>query len=628
MSRRLACLFLTLSFLTPVTRAQQAAPPKEAVEAIKVTYTKREVMIPMRDGVKLFTAVYEPKDTTRSYPFILTRTPYSVSPYGVDAYRSPLHPNPLFQKEGFIFVFQDVRGRFMSEGVFNNMTPHIDQKRGNQDIDESSDTFDTIDWLIKNVQNHNGKVGQWGISYPGFYAAAGMIDAHPALKAVSPQAPVSDWFTGDDFGRNGTLWLPHGFNFMNVFGRPRPKPTTEWSKGAEQGTPDGYDFFLRLGALPNADTKYFKGEVAFWQEMMSHGTNDAFWKSRNIRPHLKNIKPAVLTVGGWFDAENLFGALQVYEHVEKLNPGADNKLVMGPWIHGGWARTSGDKLGHALFGSKTSEFYQSEIEFPFFMHHLKGAVDPKLPEARVFETGKNQWRSFDVWPPASVEKKKLFLHEGGKLSFETPKEPIGASRFVSDPNKPVPYTESVAIGMTKEYMTDDQRFASRRPDVLSFTSESLNEDITLAGSLSPELFVAITGTDADWVVKLIDVFPDGEKDHPELDKDPNWHRGAYQMLIRGEVMRGKFRESLEKPKAFVPNQVTKVAYRMNDILHTFQKGHRIMIQIQSTWFPLMDRNPQRFLDIHKAKDSDFKAQTHTIFHNAHQSSSLGVSVLR
>ena len=603
----------------------------QGLEAVKAKYEKREVLVPMRDGTRLFTAIYVPKDASpeHPYPVVMQRTPYSVAPYGADQYKPDLGPSPLFGTEGFIFVYQDVRGRLMSEGAFVNMTPHRDVKKGPADVDESSDTFDTVDWVLKHLPT-NGRVGQWGISYPGFYTAAGMIDAHPALMAVSPQAPIVDWFTGDDFHRNGTLWLPHAFNFMVNFGRPRPVPTTDWGKPFEHGMADGYAYFLRMGSL--AHSRDVAKGIPFWLEMLDHPNYDAFWQARNLRPHLKGIRPAVLTVGGLFDAENLYGALQVYQTANANSPNGDVKLVMGPWSHGGWARGTGEFLGKAAFGSKTSVHFQEKVEFPFFMHHLKGAPDPKLPEATMFNTGANQWRSFEAWPP-KTESKKLYFLPGGKLAFEAPKAGARIS-FTSDPAKPVPFIENVAIGMTKEYMTDDQRFAATRPDVLVFQTEPLAEDLTFAGPLLPELRIATTGRDADWVVKLIDVHPDdyrdpreplaeGERGGPTYPKS-----GGYQMLVRGEVMRGRFRDSFSKPQPFTPGLPTRVAYPMNDVLHTFKKGHRIMVQVQSSWFPLMDRNPQTWVpNINAAKDTDFKAQVHTVFLGGSQPSNLGVHLL-
>jgi putative CocE/NonD family hydrolase len=447
---------------------------------------------------------------------------------------------------------------------------------------------------------------------------------------VSPEAPITDWFAGDDFHRNGALWLPHAFNFMVSFGQPRPRPTAEWPKAFHHGTSDGYAWFLRLG--PTGDTRQYTKDVAFWNEMLDHPDYDAFWQARNLRPQLKDVKPAVLTVGGWFDAENLYGALQVFKTLGSQSPATDSRLVMGPWFHGGWERSKGDHLGPVQFGADTSAWFQTEVLFPFFMQHLKDAKNPALPKATVFETGANRWRQLDAWPPKTATQARVYFQPGGRLAFTAPPADGGADTFPSDPAKPVPFTEQVAIGMPKDYMTADQRFAGRRPDVLVFQTEPLAEDLTLAGPLRPELFVATTGTDADWVVKLIDVYPDDFHNPDFKESGLPWDRtpnpmGGYQQLVRGEVMRGKFRDSLSRPAPFTPGQPTRVAWSMNDIFHTFKKGHRVMVQIQSTWFPLMDRNPQVFMDINKAKARDYQKATHTIFHDAARPSFVGIIIM-
>jgi len=604
----------------------------QAQDYVRANYTKFEYRIPMRDGVKLFTSVYVPKDDGQKYPILLSRTPYSVAPYGADAYKASLGPSDRFMRDGYIFVYQDVRGRMMSEGEFADVRPHLAVKSGPADIDESTDTYDTIEWLLKHVPNHNGRVGLYGISYPGFYTSAGMIDAHPALKAASPQAPIADWFVGDDFHHNGALYLPHAFSFFSGFGRPRPKPTTSSGSRFNFGTEDGYQFYLNLGPMTNANARHFKGEIAFWNDLMAHETYDAFWQARNLRPHLKNIKPAVMTVGGWFDAEDLFGALETYKSVERQSPGASNILVMGPWAHGGWARGDGDFLGDVRFGAKTSAFYRDEIEFPFFAHHLKDKADPKLPEAYVFETGRNQWRRMDAWPPPQAVARDLYLAPGGRLSWQAPAEAEAFDQYVSDPAKPVPYINQVAIGMTREHMVDDQRFASRRPDVLTFMTEVLEADVTVAGPVRPSLQVSTTGTDSDWVVKLIDVYPDiypepSQAADPALAQRAAARMGGYQQLVRGEAMRGKFRNSYERPEAFVPGQVTNVEYVMPDVFHTFRAGHRIMIQIQSSWFPLVNLNPQTFCNVNTATAADFKPATQRVYRSRAAASRVTLRVL-
>lgn len=618
---------LIVPFIATSTRAQAPADKtKQELEQVMAKYTKYEYKIPMRDGKKLFTSVYVPKDTTQTYPILLTRTPYTCRPYGVDQYRHNVGPSAHFVKSGYIFAIQDVRGRWMSEGDFVNVRPHNPEKKA-QEIDESSDTYDTIEFLLKKVQGNNGKVGLWGISYPGFYTAAGMIAAHPALKAASPQAPVIDWFVGDDWHHNGALFLPHIFNYMVNFGKPRPEPTRKDKQKFDHDTPDGYDFFLKMGPLSNADAKYMKGDVAFWNEVMKHGTYDEFWKARNLRPHLKDIKPAVLVVGGWFDAENLFGAIETYKRVKATSPKTPNTLVMGPWLHGGWNSQDGDKLGFVHFNDKTSLFYREKIEFPFFEEHLKGKGKFAAPAAWVFETGRNQWRTYDAWPPKSAKQVSYFFHPRGKLLTEAPAENGDESfdEYISDPAKPVPYMDKTTIGMSAEYMVADQRHAARRPDVVVYETEPLEEDVTIAGPIRADLRVSTTGTDSDWVVKVIDVYP---SDYPDPKPNPaDVRMGGFQQLVRGDVMRGKFRNSYERPEAFDPGKPTTVAFDVPDTFHTFRAGHKIMIQVQSTWFPLVDRNPQTFCDIYAAKETDFKKATQRVHRGKTLPSSVKFTVL-
>jgi hypothetical protein len=603
-----------------------AAQPAPTALDVRARYTKYEHMVPMRDGVKLFTSVYVPKDGG-PYPILLNRTPYSVAPYGADAYRTSLGPSDLLANDGFIVVYQDVRGRVMSEGEFVNMRPHDDDKQGPGEIDESTDTWDTIDWLVKRIPRNNGKVGMWGVSYPGFYAAAGMIDAHPALKAVSPQAPITDWFAGDDFHHNGALFLPHAFGFFMAFGQPRTAPATAQPARFDYGTNDGYAFYLDMGAMPNADARFMKGRVAFWNEMMAHETYDQFWKARNLRPHLRNVKPAVMTVGGWFDAENLYGALNVYRFTEQQNPGTTNTLVMGSWFHGGWSRADGDSLGEVTFGSKTSIFYREKIEAPFFSYYLKGKGDSAgLPEAYVFETGTNVWRRHEAWPPKDVVPKALYFRAGGRLSFDPPTdEDVSFDEYVSDPARPVPYIPNIAMGMTREYMVDDQRFASRRTDVLTYQTDVLESDVTVAGPILPKLTVSTTGTDSDWIVKVIDVYPGS---YPDPEPNPKGVRmGGYQQLVRGDVLRGKFRNGLDAPQPFTPGEPAAVGFTMSDVYHTFRRGHRIMVQVQSTWFPLVNRNPQTFVDVNAATDADYQRATQRLYRSSKAASHVVVNVL-
>lgn len=594
----------------------------QGLEYVKANYTKYEYRVPVRDGKRLFTSVYVPKDASKNYPILLNRTPYSVSPYGADQHKADIGPTPLFAKDGFIVVYQDVRGKNMSEGEFVNMTPHTATG-----INESTDTYDTIEWLLKNIPNHNGRVATWGISYPGFYTAAGMINAHPALKLASPQAPISDWFTGDDFHHNGALLLPHAFNFLYSFGKPRPEPSLPDSKAFDHKTPDGYRFFLDMGPLYNANERYMKNSVQFWNEMMKHPNYDEFWQARNLRPHLKNIQPEVLTIGGFFDAENLYGALEVFKNVDKQGHAKGNRIVMGPWFHGQWARDLGEGLGDIRFNAKTSEWYRENVELPYFKHVLKDGPDPKLPKALMFETGSNVWRRYEEWPPQRADAKTLYFQPNGKLSFAAPTATGQAfDEFVSDPAKPVPYIPQIANRMTREYMTMDQRQAGRRPDVLTYMTDVLEEDVVLAGPVAPSVFLSTTGSDADVIVKLIDVFPD---DYPDPSPNPTGVvMGGYQMMVRGDVFRGRFRASLSVPKPFVPGKAEKVEWRLPDVNHNFRKGHRIMVQVQSSWFPLVDRNPQNFVpSIYEAREADFQKATHRLWRSRDLPSHIQVQVL-
>lgn len=584
-------------------------------------------MVPMRDGVRLFTSVYVPKDTSQSYPIMFLRTPYTVRPYGVDNYRGSLGPSEKFLREGFIFAYQDVRGRIRSEGQFVNARPFLPVKRTPKDIDESSDAHDTIEWLLKHVPGNNGKVGVWGISYPGFCAAMAAIDAHPALKAASPQAPIGDWFMGDDWRHNGALFLAHTFRFFVSFGRPWTEPGNVQPPGFDPGTPDGYAYFLGLGPIRNIKPSLFGAQEGFWKELLEHDRYDEFWQARNVRPHMKDIRPAMMTVGGWFDAEDMLGPLGIYQAAEKQSPGATNLLVMGPWVHGGWAGGDGDRLGSVRFASKTAQFYRDEIEFPFFLYHLKDKGDPKLPEAYVFETGRNQWRKHNAWPPTGALQRTLYFRVGGRLSFDAPSGDTspGYDEYISDPAKPVPFSTETHPGMTYTYMVDDQRFASRRTDVLVYQTDPLEGDVAVAGPIQCTLHVSTTGTDSDWVVKLIDVYPG---DFPDPDPNPgNVRMGGYQQLVRGEPFRGRFRNGFDKPEAFEPGRVAKVAFEMPDIYHTFRCGHRIMIHVQSSWFPLVDRNPQKFVRIHEATEADFQKATQRVYWTSQQPSSVSVRVI-
>ncbi|GEM_PF-74365 len=620
----------TTAALSPLTPA-----PKIGAEWVAANYEKRELRVPMRDGTTLFTVVYTPREALRAragggdLPLMLFRTPYSVGPYGEDEYPDKLGPQAAMMRDGYIFAYQDVRGRFMSDGEYLNMTPHVDDKHGPADVDESSDTYDTIAWLLEEIDGHNGRVGQWGISYPGFYAAAGVIDAHPALVAVSPQAPIADWWR-DDFHHNGAFLIPHLFNFISRFGVAREGHTQEWAPPFEHGTPDGFAFFQRLGPARNANERYFEHALAFWDAVMDHPNYDEFWRRRDLLPHLAEVEslgPAVMTVGGWFDAEDLYGPLQIYKTLEGADPKGDNRLVMGPWRHGGWARSRGDSLGDVSFGGPTSPLFQAEVERRFFAteleHHSADEFEgcAALPEAFVFETGANQWRQFDHWPPQDTTPDTLWFGSEGRLLAQAPGDRRGADRFVSDPAKPVPYTTAVAKGMTREYMSDDQRFAAQRPDVLVYQTEPLTAPLTLAGPITADLWVSTDQRDADWIVKLIDVFPDDAPDHDGLRA--GMHMGGYQMMVRSEVVRGRFRDDPAKPEPFTPKRPTEVSVPLQDVLHTFEAGHRVMVQVQSTWFPLIDLNPQAWVDnIYMARDDDFVAAVHQIYRDQRHASSI------
>ncbi|HJS07874.1 MAG TPA: CocE/NonD family hydrolase [Pirellulales bacterium] len=624
--RSIAALLLLASAATAQSTSSDADNKEVNESYIREHYTKYEYKIQMRDGINLFAAVYAPKDDSERYPILLTRTPYSAKPYGVDRYPNPGGPMRNYAKEKFIFVISDVRGRYASQGEFEQVRPHKPKKASANDIDESTDAYDTIDWLVKNIPNNNGKVGMMGISYPGFYTAAGMIDSHPALKCASPQAPVADWFIGDDFHHNGAFYLAHAFRWLSAFGQRLDEPTREQPKPFDYKTPDGYEFYLNIGPLANIDKQLFKGRIEFWDKLMEHGEYDEFWQARNIRPHLKNVKAAVMTVGGWYDAEDLFGPLEVYREVEKNNAGIYNTLVIGPWSHGQWSGDAGERLGNVRFYAKTGEFYRNHIELPFLKRFLKDDASVKLPEAYVFETGTNQWRRYDNWPPKNTREKTLYFHEGGRLAFEPPASSGSKyDEYLSDPAKPVPFIPNIAIGMTVEHMLDDQRFASSRPDVLVYQSDVLEEDVTIAGPITASLHVSTSGTDSDWVVKLIDVY---SGDFPNPQPNPEGiQMGGYQQLVRGEAMRGKFRESFSTPKPFKPGEMTKVEYVLPDAYHTFRRGHRIMVHVQSSWFPLVDRNPQTFCDIYSAKAEDFQKATQRVYRTGQASSQLRVRVL-
>lgn len=624
-------MFAILLLLVPSGFVQAQTAPA-GVDAVRARYTKYEYRVPMRDGVRLFTSVYVPKDPSRRYPFLITRTPYSVGPYGIDNYRSSLGPSASFELEEFIFVYQDARGRYMSEGEFLQVRPHMPDKRGPKDIDESTDTYDTIEWLLKSVPNNNGRAGMVGISQPGFHVAASIIDSHPALKAASPQAPTADYYMGDDVYHNGAFMLSANFDFYSAFvprkGGPEPrKPRLNF----DPGTPDGYQFFLNIGPLATVNDRLLGGEAKYWQEIIDHTTYDDYWKRRSLWRFMNNVRCAVLNVGGWFDAEDPVGPFHIYNAVERSNPGTVNQLVMGPWSHGGWSRMDGDKLGNVNFGLKSAEFFREQIQFPFFMHYLKDQP-AELPEAFMFLTGINEWRRKSAWPPKDLQALTFFLRAGNQLSTESPSE-IGQGVFdeyLSDPNRPVPFLGYIVAGMTSDYATEDQRFASQRPDVLVYETAPLEDDLIIAGPIKVKLNVSTSGTDSDFVVKLIDVYP-GNYSQPNLPEGqralPNAVRmGGYQQLVRGEPFRGKYRNGFERPEPFTPNRPVAINFELPDVYHAFRRGHRIMVQVQSSWFPLVDRNPQKFMEIPRAEAADFQKATQRVYRSRDLSSSVTVLV--
>ncbi|GAB3511903.1 CocE/NonD family hydrolase [Spirosoma knui] len=593
-------------------------------DEVRNQYRKLEYRIPMRDGVLLYAAVYVPRDASpaKTYPVLLQRTCFGTPPYGHDQYKTALGPSPALQADGYIFVYQDVRGRWASEGRWTNMTPMVSNQRNPtsaRSVDESTDTYDTIDWLLRHVPHHNGRVGLWGMSYAGFYAVAGSINAHPALKAASPQAPIADLFR-EDIHHNGAFTQLALLAYPVFDNRPTGPTTKPWflSDWIQTGTQTEYAWHIGLGPLANAQSYLARNE--FWRQTVDHPNYDRFWQERNILPHLRKIRPAMLVVGGWFDAEDLYGPLSIYKTLDQHSPQSRPMLVMGPFGHRGWSEETGPTLHHDLyFGDSLATYYQRTLEAPFFHHYLKGAGDGKtsLPKICLFDTGLKTWRTFTHWPLSTRNRLSWYLTPTGQLSAQAA-NPSGFREYISDPAQPVPYSEATLTAEPDfsalfSYMSADQRFASRRPDVLTFQTDVLRQNMTVGGEISVRLKVSTTGTDADWVVKLIDVYPPDEPNHPYLT-DPHTQLANYQQLVRADVMRGRFRTSFEKPQPFTPNQITEVSFQLPDVLHTFKKGHRIMIQVQSSWFPLIDRNPQTFVStIYAAKAADFQAAHHRLY---------------
>jgi hypothetical protein len=639
-SRIIAAFAMFLCAACALPEARGGSGPEIAYN--RAHYAKTEYRIPMRDGIKLFTAVYAPKDAGQPWPILLERTPYGADPYGADKYPDDaLGPSDLFSREGFIFVYQDVRGRGESEGVFDDPPAHKLRFSGPADADESTDSYDTIDWLVKHIPNNNGRVGTWGISYPGFFSAFSLINSHPALKAASPQAPMGDVGDGDDAYHNGAFFLAECFDFYLDF-KPRPSATAPSAPREEDpslDTPDEYEFFLRMGTLAGAEEKYFKHRNEYWTSMVAHDTYDQFWSSRALGPQMRHLTAPVLIVGGWFDTQDLGGTLKLFQAVAHDGGAPAATLVMGPWSHGGWSEGEGDTLGNLNFREKTARFYREQIEFPFFLQNLKGkggglsmGSGPTLPAAWIFNTGRDVWRMLDAWPPANAARRSLYLDAGGKLTFNPPDgDGSQFDEYVSDPAKPVPVTGEIGVDLSVDYMTHDQRFASRRPDVLVYQTEPLQKSVTIAGPVTPMLRVSTSGTDSDFVVKLIDVYPNDYRDPAPAAGGPRKPPGAvpmagYQQLVRGEPFRGKFRNSKSQPEPFQPNQPAQIQFAMPDVMHTFLPGHRIMVQIQSSWFPLTDRNPQRFLDIPSAAPSDFQKAVERVYRGGPEGTRLDVLV--
>ncbi|MBP7777352.1 MAG: CocE/NonD family hydrolase [Acidobacteria bacterium] len=628
MRASLLLVLATLGLTSVALSAGQQPPLAEAPNPVRAAYTKYEHLIPMRDGVRLFTSVYVPKTCKAPQPIMMQRTPYSVAPYGIDNYRTAIGPSDHFLKEGVIAAYQDVRGRYLSEGEWAEVRPH-NPRKGAKDFDESSDTWDTIDWLVKHVPCNNGRVGMWGISYPGFYVSAGMIDAHPALKAVSPQAPVTDYYMGDDSFHNGAFMLAANFGFYTNFpvrrapGRPEPRPAFDY------GTPSGYEFYLQMGPLYPGAARLGLAENPYYRSNLDHTSYDDYWKARAIWQHFKTIAPAVLTVGGWFDAEDLAGPLLTHKTLKASSPATKSHLVMGPWTHGSWARGDGRTVGNLDFGTDISSWYREHVEFPFFMQHLLDKTLEPVATATMFETGTNRWRTFETWPPAGTAE-TMYFGAGETLSTSAPVEADAFDQYLSDPNKPVPYVGHVQMGMQRDYMTEDQRFAATRPDVLVYQTPPLEADLTVLGPIGVDLHVSTSGTDSDFVVKVIDVFPADyptpEWKGPQPEPANRVRMGGYQQLVRGEPFRGKFRQSFEAPVPFTPNQPDRIRFNLPDVAHTFRRGHRLMVQIQSSWFPLIDRNPQVFTDIPKARPEDFKAATQRVYRSTARASAITLNV--
>ena len=623
--RRLTVIKLAAVLTALGCSTTDSVPAEDASAYVREHYIKSEHMVTMRDGVNLFTIVYEPKDTTATYPIMLFRTPYSIGPYGPEEFRAPLGPTHEFDEDGYIYVFQDVRGKFRSEGEFEVIKPlYLDPADSRSD--ESTDNYDTIEWALNNISNHNGRVGQWGISYPGWQTVMGMVERHPALVASSPQASPSDMFIGDDWHHNGAFRIMYSFSWLAGNARRRDQPTENRPERFDYGTESGYDFFLSVGSAASVDELFFGNEVPAWRDFIEHPNYDEFWQNQNALNYLMDIDHPVLNVAGWFDTEDFYGPMSIYQTIEANNPDNQSTLVVGPWLHGGWRRMDGDFLGCIDFETKTSHYFQNELQFPFFNRHLKDAGNWSAPEAVVFETGRNEWRTYDTWPPTGVEQVHLYLNENGTLTFEAPSLSgmDNHDTYISDPSNPVPFSAEERTTLGHLWKVEDQRFASERSDVLVYQSDVLEEDLTIAGPILADIFVSTTGTDSDWIVKLIDVYPDNAPPSESCDVP----MGGFQMHLAGEIMRGRYRNSFEHPEAMVPGEITPIHIDLRDRFHTFKAGHRIMVHVQSSWFPAYDRNPQTYVDIYRARAEDYQPASQTVYRSADYPSKVTVGILK
>ena len=605
---------VALLAVSVATRALDAQVLTAVDSARIAAFAATDVMIPMRDGVKLHTQIYTPKAQRENLPMILTRTPYGIG----GAAGTFVTSYAELAEDGYVFVFQDIRGRFTSEGSFVMLRPPRDKKDAKA-IDESTDTYDTIEWLLKNVARNNGRVGQLGVSYPGWLTVMSMLDPHPALKAVSPQASPASMFLGDDFYHNGAFRLAYGFEFVAMMESGKGMQRFQFDKA------DNYSWHLENGPLSNVNTKFFKGERPTWNDFVSHPNFDAFWQREAVAQYLDRVNVPTLNVGGWWDQEDFYGPLTIYKALEKHDTKGINYLVVGPWNHGAWRGRSGQTLGSIDFGSATAPHFRRNIEAPWFAYWLKDKGTLKLAEATTFESGANEWRNHATWPPKqNITTRRLYFQAAGKLGYEPPKagDPTPYDVYLSDPNKPVPYRArpilpTFGAGSTwSQWLADDQRFVQDRPDVVAWETLPLTEDVTVAGEILAKLFAATTGTDADWVVKLIDVYPESD---PKL--------GGHQFMVANDVLRGRFRNSFEKPEAIKANTTTAFLVNLHTQNYRFKQGHKIRVQVQSSWFPLIDRNPQTFVpNIFKATAADFRAATQRVYRSPAFASFIQLSI--